>query len=99
MAVRPPAMPKNSGQCLAPLVEVEGLDHDGQCGREHQCATEPLDEPEGNDPRLGGPPVGVRPHSADDPAKTMTPKTTIFLWPIVSARRPPKAKNEANDSR
>ena len=36
------------------------------------------------------PPAGVRPQSAEDPANTMTPSTTIFLWPTVSASRPPK---------
>ena len=44
-------------------------------------------------------PLGVSPHSADAPAKTMTPIVTIFRWPTVSASRPPNANNAASDSR
>ena len=44
-------------------------------------------------------PLGVRPHMADAPAKTMTPRITIFRWPTVSASRPPKANRAASDSR
>ena len=45
------------------------------------------------------PPLGVRPHSADEPAKMITPSTTILRCPTVSARRPPKAKKAASASR
>ena len=44
-------------------------------------------------------PVGVKPHSADAPANTMTPSTTIFVCPTVSARRPPNANNAARDNK
>ena len=44
-------------------------------------------------------PFGVSPHSAEAPANTMMPSVTIFLWPTVSASRPPKAKNALSDSR
>jgi hypothetical protein len=45
------------------------------------------------------PPLGVSPHMVELAAKMMTPSTAIFRWPSVSARRPPKAKNAASDSR
>ena len=45
------------------------------------------------------PPVGVSPHAAEDRAKMTTPSTTMRRWPIVSARRPPKANSAARDSR
>ena len=45
------------------------------------------------------PPCGVAPHSADAPAKRITPRTTIFRCPCVSARRPPKANSAASVSR
>ena len=44
-------------------------------------------------------PLGVRPHSADAAANTMTPSVTIFRWPSVSASRPPNANSAASDSR
>jgi hypothetical protein len=45
------------------------------------------------------PPCGVRPHSADAAANTMTPNVTILRCPSVSARRPPKANSAASASR
>ncbi len=45
------------------------------------------------------PPLGVRPHRAEAPAKMITPSVAIFRWPTVSAKRPPKAKNAASESR
>ena len=44
-------------------------------------------------------PVGVSPQNAEAVAKTMTPITTIFVCPFVSASRPPKAKSAASVSR
>ena len=44
-------------------------------------------------------PRGVAPHSADAPAKMITPSTTIVRWPGVSASRPPKANSAASVSR
>ena len=44
-------------------------------------------------------PFGVRPHSAEEPAKTTTPSVTIVRWPTVSARRPPNANSAASESR
>ena len=35
------------------------------------------------------PPLGVRPHMAEAPAKMRIPTTVIRRWPRVSARRPP----------
>ena len=45
------------------------------------------------------PPVGVAPHSADAPAKMITPSTTIRRCPAMSARRPPNANSAASASR
>ena len=44
-------------------------------------------------------PRGVAPHSADAPAKMITPSTTIRRCPAMSARRPPKANRAASVSR
>ena len=44
-------------------------------------------------------PFGVSPHIAEAAAKTITPITTIFVCPTVSASRPPKAKSAASESR
>ena len=43
--------------------------------------------------------AGVSPHIVEATAKTTTPTTTIFPWPTVSTRRPPKAKKAASASR
>ena len=48
---------------------------------------------------LAAPPLGVRPHSADAPAKMITPSTTILRCPAMSASRPPKANSAASVSR
>jgi hypothetical protein len=45
------------------------------------------------------PPFGVRPHRADEPAKIITPSTTIRRCPAVSASRPPNANSAARASR
>src|SRR6516162_2154529 len=45
------------------------------------------------------PPLGVRPHSADAPAKMITPSTAIRRCPAMSARRPPNANSAASVSR
>ena len=44
-------------------------------------------------------PFGVSPHITDEPAKTLTPITTILRWPTVSASRPPNANSAASDNR
>ena len=44
-------------------------------------------------------PFGVAPHSAEAPAKMMTPTVTILRCPSVSASRPPNANSEASASR
>ncbi len=44
-------------------------------------------------------PSGVSPHIPEAAAKMITPSVTIFLWPTVSASRPPKANSAASDSR
>ena len=44
-------------------------------------------------------PLGVSPHSAEAVAKMITPSVTIFVWPSVSASRPPNANSAASDSR
>ena len=45
------------------------------------------------------PPRGVAPHSAEAPAKMITPSTTILRCPAMSARRPPNANRAASASR
>ncbi len=45
------------------------------------------------------PPAGVAPHSADAPAKMITPITTIRRCPTMSPSRPPKANRAASVSR
>jgi hypothetical protein len=44
-------------------------------------------------------PLGVAPHRAEDPAKIITPSTTMVRCPTVSASRPPKANSAASASR
>ncbi len=44
-------------------------------------------------------PLGVRPHSAEAPANTITPSVTILRCPTVSASRPPNANRAASESR
>jgi hypothetical protein len=44
-------------------------------------------------------PLGVSPHRVELTAKMTTPRTAILRWPRVSAKRPPKAKKAANESR
>ncbi len=44
-------------------------------------------------------PLGVSPHIAEAPAKTITPSVTILRCPTVSASRPPKANSAASESR
>ena len=44
-------------------------------------------------------PRGVAPHSADAPAKMITPSTTIRRCPAMSASRPPNANKAASVSR
>ena len=44
-------------------------------------------------------PLGVAPHSADAPAKMITPSTTILRCPAMSPSRPPNANNAASVSR
>ena len=45
------------------------------------------------------PPIGVRPFMAEAAANTTVPSSTIFLWPTMSPRRPPKANRAARESR
>ena len=44
-------------------------------------------------------PVGVAPQSADAIVNTAMPSRTMFLWPAMSAIRPPKANSADSESR
>ena len=44
-------------------------------------------------------PVGVAPHSADAVANPITPISTIFRCPAMSASRPPNANRADSESR
>ena len=44
-------------------------------------------------------PVGVAPHSAEAPAKTITPIVTMRRCPAMSASRPPRANSADSESR
>ena len=55
-------MPKKTARALPRSRSGERLHHDGQRGREHDGTAGALHDPEGDDPRLGQAPFGVRPH-------------------------------------
>ena len=100
MAVSPPVMPKKMAIALPRSRSWKESMTIDKGGREHQGGAEALHGAEDDDPRLGG--VARRReavHDRRDGEDRPRRATTIFLWPTMSERRPPKAKRAASESR
>ena len=99
IAVRAPAMPKNSASAR-PRERRSNVPTTIAIAAGNIIAPpRPCTARNATSHASAAPPRGVRPHNADAPAKMITPSTTILRCPTVSARRPPKAKKAASASR
>ena len=98
-AVRPPAIPKKSASALPRSCSEKVCTTIASAAGNMIAPPKPWTARNVTSHASAIEPFGVNPHIADAPAKTSTPSVTIRRWPTVSARRPPKAKNAARESR
>ena len=99
IAVRAPAMPKNSAsarprECRSNVTTTMAIAAGNMIAPPRPCTAR-----NATSHASAAPPAGVAPHSADAPAKMITPMTTILRCPAMSASRPPKANRAASASR
>ena len=99
IAVSAPAMPKNKArarprECKSNVTTTMAIAAGNMIAPPRPCTAR-----NATSHASAAPPAGVAPHSADAPAKMITPMTTILRCPAMSARRPPKANRAASASR
>jgi hypothetical protein len=99
IAVRPPAMPKNSARALPRSRSGKVCTTMASAAGNMIAPPTPCTARNSTIHASARLPLGVSPHSAEAAANTMTPSVTIFRCPTVSASRPPNANSAASDSR
>ena len=99
MAVRPPAMPKNNASALPRSRSANVCTTIASAAGNMIAPPTPWTARNVTIHASARLPFGVSPHSAEAPAKMMTPSVTIRRCPTVSASRPPNAKSAASVSR
>ncbi|HWG14747.1 MAG TPA: hypothetical protein VG268_15870 [Streptosporangiaceae bacterium] len=99
IAVRPPAMPKNSASALPRSRSGNVCTTMASAAGNMIAPPAPWTTRKATIHASARLPLGVSPHSAGAAAKMITPSVTIFRWPSVSASRPPNANSAASDSR
>ena len=97
--MRPPAIPKNVASALPRSRSSKVLTTMANAAGNMMAPPAPWTARKATIHASAKLPFGVRPHIADAAAKTMTPSTTIFRCPRVSASLPPNAKSAASANR
>jgi hypothetical protein len=99
IAVNPPAIPKNRARALPRWRSSKVCTTMASAAGNMIAPPSPWTARKITIQASANDPFGVSPHSAEAAANTITPSVTILRWPIVSASRPPNAKNALSDSR
>jgi len=99
MAVSAPAMPKNSARARPRERRSKVTTTMAIAAGNMIAPPAPCSARDATSQASAALPLGVALHSAEAPAKMITPSTTILRCPAMSASRPPKANRAASVSR